>query len=84
MGVKRRKKNDDAEQISSSSRPYKKTDERVHGVVQRTEAENGPRKSEDAQLRDLQEVGGRMEAPDGNGKAAVHRRSQETEVRSYL
>jgi len=49
-------------------------------VVQGTAAQDGPGKPEDAQLRDQQAAGRRVEAADRTAETAVHRRSQTFEV----
>jgi len=49
-------------------------------VVQGTTAQDGPGKPEDAQLRDQQAAGRRVEAADRTAETAVHRRSKTVEV----
>lgn len=58
---------------------HQATDERVHGVVEDSAQENCPGKSKDAQLWDIEEIGRRVEDPDGGEQEAVHRRGQETQ-----
>ena len=59
-------------------RPREATDERFHGVVARPTSQDGAGEPEDAQLGDQQAARRRVEAADGDGEAAVHRRGEAT------
>lgn len=64
----------------ASSGAYQAADERVHGVVEGPEEEDGSGQPQDAQFGDLQEARRRVEAAHRDGEEAVHRRGQEAEV----
>ena len=49
-------------------------------MVKRSEEEDGSGEPENAQFRDLEETWSRVEAADGDGEEAVHRRGEEVEV----
>ena len=53
-------------------RAHQATDERVHGLVARSEEEDGAGEPEDAQLRDLEETWRGLEAALRSGQEAVH------------
>ena len=50
--------------------------ERVHGVVEDTEEEDRPGESQDAQFRDIETVGRRVETLIRHGEETVHRRGE--------
>ena len=54
-------------------RSYKKAHECLHGLVADEAAANRPRKSQDAQFRDLQKTGVGVENFNGKSKATFHR-----------
>lgn len=53
------------------------TDERFHGVVPRPEEENGSREPKDAQFRNFETSGCRVEITERNGETAFYRRGEE-------
>ena len=53
-------------------RPHQATDERVHGLVARSEEEDGSGEPEDAQLGDLEETWRGLEVALRSGQKAVH------------
>lgn len=59
---------------------HKTTHERFHGVVKRSEEEDGAGKPENAQFWDLEEAWSRVEAADGDGEKALHWRGEKAEV----
>ena len=61
----------------AGQRTHQATHERLHGLVADEAAPDRPGESQDAQLRDLQAAGLRVEAVDRVGEEAVHRRGQE-------
>ena len=70
----------DDERQRAEGRPHQEADERLHGVVEGAEEEDGAGEPQDAQLGDLEEVGGGVEGADRGREEAVHRRSQEVKV----
>ena len=65
-------------------RPHQATDERVHGVVARSEEEDGSGEPEDAQLGDLEETRRGLEVALRSGQETVHWWGKEVEVRPDL
>ena len=60
------------QQLHERCRPRQATDERLHGVVARSEAQDGPGQPQDAQLGDQQAAGQRVEEVERGGEAALH------------
>ena len=56
----------------TQAEPHQAPDECIHGLVQGSTTQDGPRESQDAQFRNFQETGHRMENPFRAGEAAFH------------